>query len=282
MALAHTSRNAGAVPILPPPSVDELRAAAARFSLQLEGEPFATRACLLCCARYRGEPAVLKMTNEPEERAGPAALRWWNGEGAVRVLLQEGGVAVLERAGETLRQAIAGDDARATSVICDVIDRLHRRGRLEPPPAGFPSLRGWMRSLFHDTHPRFEEARRYAARLLDADREPVLLHGDLHAENILRGGSGEWLAIDPKGVVGPRAFDYCNLFTNWTLDESLANFDARLDRVVQRAEVERSEMLQWIAAWSALSGIWHVEDGDDAEAAYPHAVMDLALMRLAT
>lgn len=268
--------------------MDELRATAVRLSLEIEGEPFATRACLLCWVRYRGEPAVLKMANEPEERDGPAALRWWDGEGAVRVLLHEGAVAVLARAGVALRQAIPNDDERVTAAICDVVERLHRRGsgrgreRDRGELAGFPGLRGWMRSLFVDKDPRFEAARGYADRLLDANRDPVLLHGDLHAENILRGGDGGWLAIDPKGIVGPRAFDYCNLFTNWTLDQSLACFDARLEQVVRRAEVERGEMLEWICAWAALSGIWHLEDGDEEEAAYPHAVMNLALDRLAT
>lgn len=251
---------------------------AARLGVQLEGEPFATRACLLCWVRYREEAGVLKMSHEPEEIAGPAALQWWDGDGAVRVLLRDGNAVVMERAGVALRQATP-DDVRVTEVMCDVIERLHRRSLVEPP-RGFPALRPWMRALFDDVTPRFDAARRVATELLAADREPVLLHGDLHSENILRGRAGQWLAIDPKGLVGPRGFDYCNLFTNWTLDESVAHFDRRLAQVVERARIERAEMLRWIAAWAALSGLWHLEDGDAGEAAYPHAVMELALARL--
>lgn len=252
---------------------------AARLGVQLEGEPFATRACLLCWVRCGGEAGVLKMSHEEEEIAGPEALQWWSGEGAVRVLLRDGNAVVLERAGVALRQAMS-DDVRATEVMCEVIERLHRRSRVERPQ-GFPALRPWMRSLLEDGSPRFDEARRYAIELLDADREPVLLHGDLHSENVLQGRGGEWLAIDPKGLVGPRAFDYCNLFTNWTLDESVAHFERRLAQVAQRARLERDELLRWIVAWSALSGLWYLEDGGAAEAAYPHAVMELALARLA-
>lgn len=266
------------VPMPPLPTIAELAAAADRLGVQLEGEPFATRACLLCWARYRGEPAVLKVSHEPEEIAGAAALQWWDGDGAVRVLVRDGDATVLERAGASLRQAVANDDASSTSILCEVIARLHRRGC---PEGGFAPLRQWMRALLADAHPRFERARHYAEQLLSADHEPTLLHGDVHSENVLLGRGDEWLAIDPKGLIGPRAFDYCNLFTNWTLDESIAHFDARLAQVAQRARLERDELLRWIVAWSALSGLWYLDDGGAAEAAYPHAVMELALARLA-
>ncbi len=274
---AWWARLAG-VPSQSRPTVAELAAAAERLSLQLEGEPFATRACLLGCVKYRGAPAVLKMSHAAEEIAGAAALQWWDGEGAVRVLVRDGNAAVLERAGASLRRSVAGDDASSTFLLCEVIARLHRRGC---PQGGFLPLRQWMRALLADAQPRFDRARAYAEQLLAADREPTLLHGDMHSENVLLGRGGQWLAIDPKGLLGPRAFDYCNLFTNWTLEESRAHFDARLAQVAAQASLAREELLRWIVAWSALSGLWHLEDGDAAAAAYPHAVMELALARLA-
>jgi hypothetical protein len=43
-------------------------------------------------------------------------------------------------------------------------------------------------------------------------RDVVVLHGDMHHENILKFSSRGWLAIDPKGLVGERGFDYANIF----------------------------------------------------------------------
>lgn len=43
----------------------------------------------------------------------------------------------------------------------------------------------------------------------------LLLHGDLHHENILKSGGGEYKVIDPKGVVGDPVFD----LSRFILDE---------------------------------------------------------------
>ncbi len=55
---------------------------------------------------------------------------------------------------------------------------------------------------------------------------------------------------------------------------------AQLQLVGKIAGIERTELLCWIAAWSALSGIWHLEDGQAALASFPHAITALALDRL--
>lgn len=46
------------------------------------------------------------------------------------------------------------------------------------------------------------------------------------------------------------------------------------------ADIHRIDLLRWIASWSALSGIWHLEHGELALASFPHAITDLALDRL--
>lgn len=251
---------------------------ASRLGLALDGPVTDTLSGLVGRVARGGELLMLKLTYETEEHVGARALQWWGGDGAARVVQLDGRAVVMERLGEPLRRLVS-DDQVATAVICDVVERLHAHANATEPQ-GFPSLRQWMASLLTDTDPRFAVARDLAERLLGEDAEPVLLHGDIHHENVLDGGRRGWLAVDPKGVVGPRAFDYCNTFTNWTLEQSIEHFDTRLEAVADRSGVERGRMLQWIVAWSALSGIWHLEDGDEESAAYPHAVMDLALERL--
>ena len=60
----------------------------------------------------------------------------------------------------------------------------------------------------------------------------MLLHGDLHHENIMHGPRG-WLAIDPKGVLGDPGFDAANMFYN-PLDRDdllvIVALGARFDR----------------------------------------------------
>lgn len=265
------------MPRVPRPTSDDLGDAVVRLGLQLDGDPFRSLSSLVCPVTRDGRPAFLKVTNEPEELIGVRALEKWGGNGAVRVLIRDGNVIVLERAGQTLRSLVT-EDASATQVLCDAAQRLHAHSPKDLD--GFPTLRTWFSSLFDDTRPRFDQVRMIADRLFEHFTRPVLLHGDLHHENVLSGGGRGWLAIDPKGIVGAREFDYCNIFTNWTPQEATEHFDTRLEVVARIASIDRVDLLHWIASWSALSGIWHLEDREEARAKFPHSITELALNRL--
>ncbi|MFZ0218179.1 MAG: aminoglycoside phosphotransferase family protein [Candidatus Dormiibacterota bacterium] len=265
------------MPLAAKPSIADLDRAVARLELQPDGDSFSSPSSLLRPVTVLGRPALLKVTNEPEELAGSRALEKWDGNGAVRVLARDGNAVVLERAGRPLRSLVS-DDGAATRVLCAVARRLH--GHTLWGLDEFPSLRRWFSSLFRDTHPRFDRVRAIADRLLDRSTSPILLHGDLHHDNVLDGAGRGWLAIDPKGIVGAREFDYCNIFTNWAPRQAVEHFDSRLGIVAATAAIDRCDLLRWVASWSALSGIWHLEDGDEARAAFPHTIMELALARL--
>ncbi|MGF6691926.1 streptomycin 6-kinase [Metapseudomonas resinovorans] len=53
-----------------------------------------------------------------------------------------------------------------------------------------------------------------ARELLGSQREVVVLHRDVHHENVLDFGERGWRAIDPKRVIGDRGYDYANLICN--------------------------------------------------------------------
>jgi streptomycin 6-kinase len=59
-----------------------------------------------------------------------------------------------------------------------------------------------------------DEALSALAALGPTQRDEVVLHQDLHAGNVLRGTPARWVAIDPKPVVGERAFDLVALARN--------------------------------------------------------------------
>ena len=82
-----------------------------------------------------------------------------------------------------------------------------------------------------------------------------MVHGDMHHGNVLNFGPRGWLAIDPKGLIGERYFDYANIFCN--PDNEMATRPGRLSRQVQvvseAAHLECSRLLAWVAAWAGLS-----------------------------
>lgn len=73
-------------------------------------------------------------------------------------------------------------------------------------------------------------------------------------------------------MIGERAFDFANIFTNPDLDHPQwpvairpERFARRLEIVTDAAHVERTRMLLWILAWTGLSAAWFLSDGDPAE-----------------
>jgi len=52
----------------------------------------------------------------------------------------------------------------------------------------------------------FDKAENIFKEFPKEKKEQVLLHGDLHSDNILSSQRG-WLVIDPKGIVGEREFE---------------------------------------------------------------------------
>ena len=236
-----------------------------------------------------GELAMLKVSSETEEQNGHRLLRWWDGDGAARLLAHEGPAILIERArGDSLRQrSIDGNDDACTTILCQVLQQLHRPR--SAPPAELVCLRTWFADLLQPRAalpPLLEQCRSLAEELLQDEQEIRPLHGDLHHDNVMDFGARGWLAIDPKRLLGDRAFDYTTLFSNPDLcgpgihvATRPERFAARLEQVSTLAGLERARLLRWIAASMGLSAVWFRDDGDPADV--DEAVARMALEALA-
>jgi streptomycin 6-kinase len=214
-------------------------------------------------------------------------MTWWNGDGAARVLAQEGDALLLERAmghRSLARMARNGQDDEASRIICAVAARLHTP-RGEPPPELIPLSR-WFEELW-PAAPRYggilAQAAKTARELLAAPQEVVPLHGDLHHDNVLDFGPRGWLAIDPKRLIGERAFDFANIVRDPELDFDLVTAPGRLARqasvLAEAARLDRVRLLKWILAFAGLSAAWILGDGDDPR--LDRAVAEIAAAELA-
>ena len=77
------------------------------------GDPIRTRTSQLLPVLSQGQPAMLKVTNDADERHGHLLMRWWAGNGAAKVLAYDDGAVLLERAtgsGSLVRLADDGQD----------------------------------------------------------------------------------------------------------------------------------------------------------------------------
>lgn len=246
-----------------------------RWDLVPDGDPITTHSSHLLPVRHRGAPAMLKLALDEEERFGSALMEWWDGIGAARVLARDPDALLMERAegGACLADmARDGRDDEACRVLCAVAARLHAP-RSKPLPELVPLTR-WFRDLepAAAVHGGILARSAETARALLAEPgEAVVLHGDLHHGNVLDFRTRGWLAIDPKRLIGERAFDYANIFTNPDLDDPSrpvstvpGRFQRRLEVVVEAAGLDRRYLLRWILAWTGLSAVWYLGDGDPA------------------
>lgn len=192
-----------------------------RWRLEVDGNPIVTPGARLLPVRRDGVAAMLKVATADEEKSGARVMLWWGGRGAAPVLEICEDAILLERAlGDHSLAAFSrfGRDDEATRIICNTIEVLHRshKPHTAPLPVLVP-LSVWFGSL-QPAAVRygglFVESARAASALLSSPQEVVVLHGDIHHNNILDFGLRGWLAIDPKGLYGERGFDYANLFCN--------------------------------------------------------------------
>ena len=243
-----------------------------RWHLARDGDPVETRSSLLLTVRRDGLPAMLKIAKEAEERRVAETMAWWDGDGAARVLAHDGDALLMERAmgpGSLAAMARGGDDELATRILCGAAAALHApRGR--PVPSSLVPLPAWFRALEPGAarHGGLLERAAATARGLFAapwERDMAVLHGDIHHGNVLDFGARGWLAIDPKGLWGERTFDFVNILRN--PDDDTAKEPGRFARQVRliaaTAGLDRVRLLQWTLAFSGLSAVWVMEDGDD-------------------
>jgi streptomycin 6-kinase len=227
--------------------------------------------------RADGTDVVLKLGVPNAELACEIdALRAYGGRGSVQLLAADpgAGALLLERLvpGTTLIEVV--DDEEATRVAASVMRQLWRP---VPPEHRFPTVERWAAGLKR-LRLRFQgrsgplppslvdRAEWLFAHLLASSDAPVLLHGDLHHENILRAQRQPWLSIDPKGVVGEPAYEAGALLRN--IEPRLlirphpeSVVARRVGVLAQELGVGRVRLLQWGLAQAVLAAWWCIEDG---------------------
>lgn len=243
-----------------------------RWDLAPDGEPFETHSSWLCFVRRGPQPALLKVF-KPDSDEAPSARYFaqHEGHGAARVFAADDHAILIERIvpGTRLTDlAIAGRDDEATHIVCDTIERLQRA---QADPAGWPTYEEQKAEFDrHVEHPPLTkdivDGARSLLRELEATQSaPVLLHGDLHHENILLDAERGWLAIDPKGVAGDLAFELAAPLRNpLERPDLFADPKVMARRVAiycERLGLDRERVLGWSVARNCVAALWNVKQG---------------------
>ncbi|MYW66517.1 phosphotransferase [Streptomyces sp. SID8379] len=224
--------------------------------------------------RRGGRPAAMKVSfPHPGNVHEPDAFQVWDGRGAVRLYerADDRYAMLLERAGATtLAQCGDPDEMMA------VAGRISRRLAVPAPPE-LPRLRDsageWEAQLRKDDGEldhrmpiRVLDAALAAVRELGRNQPDTLVHGDLHARNILAADREPWLAVDPKGCAGDPAYDagaalkahMLLLVAEDDLDKAVRR---SIDIFAEAAGLDRERVRRWCQLHAVQAAFWGMRHG---------------------
>ncbi|HVL39817.1 MAG TPA: aminoglycoside phosphotransferase family protein [Fimbriimonadaceae bacterium] len=221
-------------------------------------------------------PCVLKVSPYVDETLNEiAALAFWRGEGAARLLEADGslGALLIERIQPGTDLSNLSDD-EAMEICAGLLSRLW----LPAADEGLRPLSSWFAA--YDRYGRgdgsrvpnsiFDTANRTLSELIESTAEPLALHGDLHHFNVLRSDRAGWIAIDPKGLYGDRHFDVCQFLRNPHPVSPEVN-ERRLGRLCELLGLERGRARRWCFVHAVLDALWECEEGNDPTASLGYA-----------
>jgi streptomycin 6-kinase len=223
-----------------------------------------------------GTQVVLKIgvPANKELHAEIATLRLYGGKGMVRLLdaAPEQGVFLLERLLPGSSLVSEPDDSRATRIAAETMRALRLT---EPDQHSFPTTADWfaglqkLRNRFAGASGPFPErlvstAEELSTQLHASSATNVLLHGDLHHDNILCSDLN-WVAIDPKGVIGEPCYEVGAFMRNrielYSTSSAATTVERRYEIFSEVLGFDRDRMAAWAFAQAVLSAWWCLEDG---------------------
>lgn len=202
-------------------------------------------------------PIILKLGPDADLMDNEAkALNAFKGFGAVSLLDRKEGVLLLERAvhGQLLKNNLSKE--KRIEITCKVIERLHQAP--VPSKEDFPAIEEWLSAVDKEwdlPKDHLKRARKLKNEFVKKDSgRKVLLHGDLHQENILSNGNS-WGVIDPKGVIGDPIHEI------WACVEDPA-YDLKF--LATYFGYSLQDVGEWYYVHLILASCWQAEDGLDA------------------
>jgi streptomycin 6-kinase len=236
------------------------------WQLDLDGPPQHGHCSLVLPVRTSGgRPSMLKIGfPDDESQHEHLALRHWAGVGAVQLLRAD------PRRRALLLERLHPEQLTELSDIeaCDVVAGLYCRLHVPAPPTLrrlTDRLGRWVDRLSRLPrsaplpHRLVEQAVSIAEDLSgDADTDGVMVHGDLHYDNVLAADREPWLVIDPKPLSGDPHFEPAPMLWNrW--DEVVAGGDVRgavrrrFHALVDGAGLDEERARDWVVLREVLN-----------------------------
>lgn len=212
-------------------------------------------------------------TQEEELRA----LKHFDGHGSIAVIdcNPKYQALLLQQAvpGNSLKDLYLKQPEKAMESYVDVMRKLHKKA----PPQNlthFLHINDWFKVLDRSSSHHLptlllEKAKLLKTQQIKTMKKNLVLHGDLHHDNILLNGH-EWLAIDPKGIIGESAFELAafDLINDSEMSDPRTIKPLLFKRITQLstlAALDENRLRNWVFLRIMLSAAWFIEDKGDPQ-----------------
>lgn len=214
------------------------------------------------------------------------ALQYFQGDGCVQLLgfdqefSDVNSAMLLEyiHPGNSLKDLfLQGSEEESIEIFAEVVKKLHafpRSYKIGKIPTTEQRLS--LLHSFESQNNRFKkllpQAAKVADQLVASQGTQILLHGDLHHENILQRGD-DWVMIDPQGVVGELEYEVGAFIRNPifmlleqdNLEQIIAH---RFNRLSQLLNLDKQRIIDSSFVQALLAACYSEQDGQDATLKY--------------
>lgn len=217
-----------------------------------------------------GEAAILKIA--PVNKNIATEVKWLKcfNEGVPKIFWYDAAhnAFLMERLepGQSLKELVkGGDDESATRILCQTIRGLQSHQQEQTEFKHISELAGSLSVLKNHLDNRIVSKTESLFRELTADHtQDVVLHGDLHHDNVLSSGS-TWKVIDPHGYIGDPVFEVGSMIYNpcdcFPHDQTIAQIvERRLHILAEELPFDPQRIKAWVFCKTALSIAWTIED----------------------
>jgi streptomycin 6-kinase len=226
-------------------------------------------------AIFKNQLVVLKVSfDEASIMDEKKALNYFDGNASIRLIdyNQQYHALLLQQAvpGTTLKSFYPMEVEFVMDCYVRTMQELHNKPF--PTKHDFRHISDWLKAIdkaMSDSIPKelLNKAIHLKNKLLSSPSKQFVLHGDLHHDNILKDGD-DWLAIDPKGIIGEAAFEIAAF--DFISNREMADrqdikklFDARIELISNQSDLDYQRIKDWVFVRLILSAVWSIEDNCD-------------------
>ncbi|MFC4321193.1 aminoglycoside phosphotransferase family protein [Litchfieldia salsa] len=181
---------------------------------------------------------------------------------------EDNGILILEKLSPGKSLADINDEEKACEIAAEVISNLV----IPSESANFPTTCTREESLRQIVIKNpdglgpipvqvLEQALNVFVYLNHTKEHELLLHGDLHHDNIISSGDRKWTAIDPKGLIGEIEYDFIQFMLNQLPETgAFSIIKRRVDIFTEKLNLNKERLLLWGYCHSVLATSWSVDD----------------------